>query len=120
MLDFRANSLSCLVRLTSDSWLPGLHPISLQECTLNEYCVWGSNMVALYVTSLALPLDMTSLVLRSMLKGALPAMILRMYKMNLSTGLLPSKVGVHLRVIERESQLTMVTFSGGSGCSVKE
>ena len=71
----------------------------------------------------ALPLGMTSLLekLATAVKLLLSAEVfsLRMYRMNLSTGLLPLKVGVHLIASQRGPMLKMVTFSGGSGSSEK-
>ena len=112
-------SLSWLVILMSDSWPLPLQPTLLQASTLKEYCVWGSNMVTLYVT--ALPLDMTSLELRLATSKGLPlAVTLRMYKMNLWTGLLPSKVRVHLTTIHRGPASIAARLSGVSGFTTEK
>ena len=75
----------------SDSWLLSLQPITLQASRLKEYCVWGSNMVTLYVKELLLADVNSSLVMLVMSKGLLLAATLRAYK-RYHTGKFPSKV----------------------------
>ena len=65
-----------------------------------------------------LPILIASLILILATSVKLPLVLtLLMYAMKASTGLFPSKVGVHLSATESGPVLTTPTFVGGSGRS---
>ena len=114
-LIFKRHSLSCSVCMVEDAWLGSLQPISLQDTTLKEYSVKGSTTLTLLILNMKeLPVVIRALAVRFSMDSML-VLMLSTRKMKISTGLLPSKVGVHLTATQCAPNLKSVTLAGGSG-----
>ena len=110
-------SLSCSICMVGDAWLWSLQPISLQDTTLKEYSVKGSTTLSMLMLNMKeLPVVIRELAVRFSMDSTV-VLMLSIRKMKISTGLLPSKVGVHLTATQRAPKVETVTLDGTSGRS---